>query len=137
MRNFFLFISFSLFVFNSSAQETKIRWVDNEGREFSISNINANFEYTILSGDKLEYEPSYSDNSGKINKIGNIVIKYEPSYSDNFGKINKVGNVLIKYEPSYSDNKGKIKSVGGLTIYYEPSYSNSTGKIKSISGSVN
>ena len=91
----------------------KISWSDNDGREFSIRSISASFTYSMIPGDEIEYEPSYSDNAGKIRKVGNVTITYEPSYSDNAGKIRKVGGMTITYEPSYSDNAGKIKSTTG------------------------
>ena len=44
----------------------KISWSDNDGREFSIRSISASFTYSMIPGDEIEYEPSYSDNAGKI-----------------------------------------------------------------------
>ena len=137
MKNLNLsFVVFSFF-FTLYSQETKICWQDYSGREFCLTNITARFSYTMISGDRMEYEPSYSDNSGKVKKIGNVRIEYEPSYSDNAGKIRKIGNVRIEYEPSYSDNAGKIRKIGGLRIQYEPNYSNAAGKIRRTYGSVN
>jgi len=128
-----LLLSFSLMSFG---QDMKIKWSDSDGREFSITCISAEFSYSMVAGDRIEYEPSYSDNAGKIRKVGSVRIEYEPSYSDNAGKIQKVGSVRIEYEPSYSDNAGKIRKVGGLTVEYEPSYSDNAGKIRSTRGSV-
>ncbi len=123
--------------FLSFSQQTRICWNDYDGREFCLTNVTATFSYSMISGDRIEYEPSYSDNSGKPRKIGNVRIEYEPSYSDNAGKIRKIGNVRIEYEPSYSDNAGKIRKIGGMRIEYEPSYSNAAGKIRRTSGNVN
>jgi hypothetical protein len=121
----------------SYGQDMKIKWSDFDGREFSISCFTGEFAYSMISGDKIEYEPSYSNNAGKVRKIGSVLIEYEPAYSNNAGKVKKVGSILIEYEPSYSNNAGKIKKVGGLTVEYEPSYSNNAGKIKSTRGNVN
>ena len=130
-------ILFMISSFITYSQCMKISWSDNNGREFSIRSVSASFTYSMIPGDEIEYEPSYSDNAGKIRKVGNVTIIYEPSYSDNAGKIRKVGNVTIIYEPSYSNNAGKIRKVGGMTITYEPSYSDNAGKIKSTTGSIN
>ena len=92
-----LLILFSLMSFG---QDMKIKWSDSDGREFSITCILAEFSYSMVAGDRIEYEPSYSDNSGKVQKVGPVRIEYEPSYSDNAGKIRKVGSVRIEYEPS-------------------------------------
>ena len=119
------------------SQQTKICWDDYSGREFCLTNVTASFSYSMISGDRLEYEPSYSDNSGKLRKIGNVRLEYEPSYSDNSGKLRKIGNVRIEYEPSYSDNPGKIRKIGGMRIEYEPSYSSAAGQIRRTSGNVN
>ena len=99
--------------FISFSQDMKIKWEDSSGREFSISTISNYFNYSMISGDKIEYEPSYSDNAGEIRSVGSVKIIYEPSYSDNAGKIRSVGGLKIVYEPSYSDNAGKIRSTNG------------------------
>ena len=78
---------FLLISFISNSQDMKIKWLDNSGREFSISTISNSFTYSMISGDRIEYEPSYSDNSGKIKSVGGLRIEYEPSYSSNSGKI--------------------------------------------------
>ena len=117
------------------AQEMKICW-DDGPREFCITNERAAFSYSMAPRDRIEYEPSYSDNAGQVRSIGPIRVEYEPSYSDNAGKVRKVGSVSIKYEPSYSDNAGKVRSVGGLRVEYEPSYSNNAGKIRRTTGRV-
>ena len=95
------------------SQQTKICWDDYSGREFCLTNVTASFSYSMISGDRLEYEPSYSDNSGKLRKIGNVRIEYEPSYSDNPGKIRKIGGMRIEYEPSYSSAAGQIRRTSG------------------------
>ena len=135
----FFFYTFFLFAIStvSYGQDMKVKWSDIDGREFSITCISGEFGYSMISGDRIEYEPSYSSNAGKVKKIGSALIEYEPSYSSNAGKIKKVGSVSIIYEPSYSSNAGKIKSVGGLTVEYEPSYSSNAGKIKLTRGNVN
>ena len=90
-----------------------IKWSDNDGREFSITCMSAEFSYSMTVGDEIIYEPSYSDNAGKIKQVGSVIILYEPSYSDNAGKIKQVGGLTIEYEPSYSDNAEKIRSTRG------------------------
>ena len=105
-----LLLSFSLMSFG---QDMKINWSDRDGREFSITCISGEFSYSMIAGDRIEYEPSYSDNAGDVRKVGSVSIEYEPSYSDNAGKIRKVGGLTVEYEPSYSDNAGKIRSTHG------------------------
>ena len=130
--SYFIFVTLIAF-----SQELEICWQDDYGRKFCLTNESARFSYTMISGDRIEYEPTYSDNSGKVRSIGVVKIDYEPAYSDNAGKIRRIGNVQILYEASYSDNAGKIRSIGGLRIEYEPSYSNNAGKIRSTQGNVN
>ena len=55
-----------LISFVSFSQDMKIKWQDYSGREFSISTISNSFTYSMNSGDRIEYEPSYSSNSRKI-----------------------------------------------------------------------
>jgi hypothetical protein len=129
----YLCVFFSL---QSYGQDMKIRWSDSDGREFSISCLSAEFSYFMIPGDRIEYEPDYSDNAGKIKKIGSVRIEYEPHYSNNAGKIKKIGSVRIEYEPPYSNNAGKIKKIGGLSIEYEPHYSDNAGKIRTTRGRV-
>lgn len=129
---------FLLFLINLTfGQDMRIKWFDSEGREFSITCISGEFGYSMISGDRIEYEPSFSINAGKVKKIGSVLIQYEPSFSPNAGKVKSVGSVSIIYEPSFSPNAGKIKSVGGLTVEYEPSFSPNAGKIKLTRGNVN
>lgn len=134
-----IYYSLFLLVFSlmTYGQDMKIKWSDNDGREFSITCISGEFSYSMISGDRIEYEPSYSSNAGKVRKVGSVLIQYEPSYSSNAGKVSKVGSVLIEYEPTYSSNAGKIRKVGGLTVEYEPSYSTNAGKVRSTRGNVN
>lgn len=137
MKKLIILITITLLSTITYCQDMKVKWNDADGREFSITCISGDFTYSMIPGDKIEYEPSYSSNAGKVRKVGTTVIEYEPSYSDNAGKIRKVGSVQIIYEPSYSENAGKVRKVGGLTITYEPSYSSNAGKIRSTSGKVN
>ena len=113
MKKSTFLILFMISSFITYSQDMKISLSDNDGREFSIRSVTASFSYSMIAGDEIEYEPSYSDNAGKIKKVGSVTIMYEPSYSDNAGKIKKVGGMTIMYEPSYSDNAGKIKSTRG------------------------
>ena len=110
-----IYYSLFLLVFSmiTYGQDMKVKWSDSDGREFSITCISGEFSYSMISGDKIEYEPSYSSNAGKVRKVGSVLIEYEPSYSSNAGKIRKVGGLTVEYEPSYSSNAGKIKSTRG------------------------
>ena len=87
MKKSTFLILFMISSFITYSQDMKISWSDNDGREFSIRSVTASFSYSMIAGDEIEYEPSYSDNAGKIKKVGSVTIMYEPSYSDNAGKI--------------------------------------------------
>ena len=91
----------------AASQEMKICWEDG-AREFCITNESATFTYTLVPGDRMEYEGQYSPNAGKVSSIGPVRIEYEGQYSYNAGKIQKVGGMRIEYEPQYSPNAGKI-----------------------------
>ena len=129
-----LVVLFSSIIYS---QDMKIKWEDYDGREFSIKCISGEFSYSMVAGDQIQYYPSYSNNAGKVQRIGNVNIEYYPSYSNNAGKVQRVGRVSIEYFPSYSNNAGNIKRVGNLTVEYFPSYSNNAGKVKGTRGSVN
>ena len=109
-----LFVTFSTIAYS---QGLKIKWEDNDGREFSIKAPNGEFSYGMIAGDNVSY-----NYSGKVSKVGSVYISY--NYS---GKVSKVGSVYISY--NYS---GKVSKVGGLYISY-----NYSGRISGTSGSVN
>jgi hypothetical protein len=118
------------------SQETLIKWEDKSGRKLEISAPGGIFSYSILSGDRLEYGSPYSDNPGKIIKVGDLRIEYGSKYSDNPGKIVKIGSVRVEYGGLYSDNPGKLIKVGGVRINYASKYSDFPGVITSIEGQV-
>ena len=113
---FLIFITAPLLCFS---QGMKINWEDYSGREFSINTHARNFEYSMISGDKLNYNGRYdSGPDGSIKSVGSVKIYYNGRYD--------------------SGPEGTIKSVGGLKIYYNGRYdSGPDGSIKSTSGSVN
>lgn len=124
----FLFVGFN----QTFAQSLKINWEDDYGREFSILAPSGDFTYSVLPGDRIEYE-QYGDLAGEIRKVGNVYITHE-MYGDLKGKITKVGSVRIEYQ-EYGELKGRVKKVGGLTVEYEE-YGVSKGKIKKTTGQV-
>jgi hypothetical protein len=127
------FLYFLFFISNiASGQSLKIKWSDNFGREFSIIAPSGEFNYSIISGDRIEYE-QYGDFAGQVVKIGNVKIEYE-RYGDLKGKVAKVGYVNMEYE-QYGANKGRLIKVGGLKIEYEE-YGPQAGKIRRTTGQV-
>ena len=131
----FWFIAFSMLGNAAASQEMKICWEDG-AREFCITNESATFTYTMVPGDRIEYESQYSTNAGKVRSIGPVRIEYESQYSTNAGKVRSIGPVRIEYESQYSANAGKIKKVGGMRIEYESQYSPNAGKIRRTIGQV-
>ena len=113
-----------LFLFS---QGMKITWEDLKGREFSLNTHTGIFQYSMIAGDKIDYNDKYDD-------------KYK---SGIVGKVKSVGNVKVVYYDKYDDKYksgivGYIKSVGGLKVYYNEKYDDGpTGSIKNSSGSVN
>jgi hypothetical protein len=136
MKSFLLCLSVSFFAFPLFSQETIIRWEDTKGRKLEISAPTGLFNYGMISGDRIEYGSQYSDNPGKIIKVGDLRIEYGSKYSDNPGKIIKIGEIRIEYGEKYSDNPGKLIRVGGLRVNYSSKYSDNPGLISSIEGSV-
>ena len=139
MKKVVLLFSLFLILINSNntfCQETKISWIDNKGREFSITAPSGNFSYTMLFGDSVEYGSRFSDGSGKEILIGDVYIEYGGTYSNSPGKIIKIGDIDIEYGSQYSNSPAKIIKVGGLNIEYGDKYSNAPGKIIHTSGRV-
>ena len=97
-------------------QDMKIKWEDNDGREFSIKAISGEFDYGMIPGDNVYY-----NSLGKVSSVGNVNIYY-----NSLGKVRSVGNVNIYY-----NSLGYIRSVGGMSIYY-----NSLGYVSSTTGRV-
>ena len=116
MKNllFFVVMAFTSLAFS---QDVKIKWEDNQGREFAITAPSGDFSYGMIQGDNISY-----DYSGKVSKVGNVYISYDYS-----GRVSKVGNVYIRY-----DYSGRVSKVGGLYVKYDYS-----GRISGTSGSVN
>lgn len=136
MVSIYLIIFFTFISSTSKSQETLIKWEDKKGRKFEITAPSGYFSYGIITGDRIEYGSKYSDNPGKVIKIGDVYIEYDGSFSDNPGKVIKVGEVRIEYGGKYSDNPGKLIKVGGLRINYSSKYSDIPGVIESIEGRV-
>ncbi len=130
--NFSFLICCFLFSNLIFGQSFKIKWTDNEGREFSLMAPTGEFSFIALPGDNLKYA-QYGEFAGQIIQIGNVYIDYE-RYGDSKGKINKIGNVLVIYG-KYGILKGKLIKVGGLSIEYEE-YGISAGKVKATKGQV-
>ena len=113
MKKIYYTLFLLVFSMISYGQDMKIKWSDVAGREFSITCISGEFNYSMIPGDRIEYEPSFSSNAGKVSKIGSVRIEYEPTFSSNAGKVSKVGSVRIEYEPTFSSNAGKIRATRG------------------------
>lgn len=97
-------------------QEVKIKWEDDQGREFAITAPSGSFSYGMLQGDNISYD--YSD---RVSKVGSVYISYDYS-----GRVSKVGSIYISY-----DYSGRVSKVGGLYVKYDYS-----GRISGTSGSV-
>ncbi|MAI85003.1 MAG: hypothetical protein CMM91_08750 [Rickettsiales bacterium] len=128
----FIFISLFCLKYNYAlSQDTKIKWEDRDGREFSIKTISGDFEYSMVGGDTIYYyhEHDHPHQRGKVRSVGRQNIYY-----DDLGRVKSVGGVNIYYyhEHELPHQRGKVRSVGGLKIYYD-----SSGKVKSLSGKVN
>ena len=109
-------ILFLILPFVGNGQDMKVKWDDDNGREFSIRVLSGGFEYSMIPGDRLSY--TYD---GNISMIGNVRVSY--TYD---GKVSRVGSVRISY--TYD---GKVSRVGGLSISY--TYD---GKVSRTSGRV-
>ena len=100
MKNLILFIlvTFSTLAYS---QGMKIKWEDNDGREFSIIAPSGDFSYGMLVGDNISY-----NYSGNVSKVGQVYISY--NYS---GNVSKVGGLYIKYDYSgrVSGTSGSVK----------------------------
>ena len=105
----------------SSAQDMKVKWEDDDGREFSIRVLTGRFEYSMVAGDDIEYELFGEQ---RVKKVGDTVIKY--NWLDE--KVEKVGDVEIKYNYLLKD---RVEKIGGLTINY-----NYNGRITGTRGQV-
>jgi hypothetical protein len=107
MKKLLLLLSVLLIGQFTFAQDMKVKWEDNDGREFSIRVLSGEFEYGMIPGDDI----SYDFMGEKVVQIGSVRIQY-----DFMGeKVVQIGSVRIQY-----DFMGeKITKVGGLTINYD------------------
>jgi len=88
-------------------QDMKVKWEDDDGREFSIKVFSREFSWGMAPGDDIKYD-LYGKN---VTKVGDVIIKY-----DLYGKsVTKVGDVIIKYD-LYGKN---VTKVGNLSISYD------------------
>jgi hypothetical protein len=116
MKNIILtsFILLSNFLFS---QEMKIKWQDNDGREFNIIAPTGELSYGMLSNDRISY-----DYNGRVSKIGSVYVSYDYN-----GRISKVGSVYISF-----DYNGRLSKVGGMYVKYDYQ-----GRVTGTSGEVN
>ena len=98
------------------AQDIKIKWEDDKGREFSITSPGGSFSYGMLPGDRISY-----DYDGQVIRVGDVTISYDID-----GRVDRVGDVTISY-----DIDGRVRRVGGMTLSY-----NINGQISRTSGQV-
>lgn len=111
-----LFIIFISTIATATGQGMKIKWEDQDGREFSITAPTGEFSYGMIAGDKIMY-----DYNEKVTKVGTVHINY-----DYGGRVIKVGTVHINY-----DYNGRVTKVGRLHVNYDYS-----GRITGTSGSI-
>jgi hypothetical protein len=50
----------------------KIKWQDQEGREFSITAPKGEFSYGMIAGDKINY-----DYQGRVSSVGRLNVFYD------------------------------------------------------------
>ena len=100
MKNILLLV---LLAFSTSAfsQSTKIKWEDDDGREFSITAPSGEFSYGMIAGDRVTY-----DYSGRVSKVGRVYITYDYS-----GRVSKVGRLYVSY-----DYQGRISRTSGSVL---------------------
>ncbi len=97
-------------------QDMKIKWEDNDGREFSVRALSGSFSYSMIPGDNLFYNVD-----GSVSRIGSVNIYYNVD-----GSVSRIGRVNIYYNVD-----GTVSRVGGLSIYY-----NVDGTISSTRGRI-
>ena len=71
MKNllFFIFLASTSIGFS---QDVKIKWEDNQGREFSITAPSGKFSFGMIAGDNISY-----DFSGDVSKVGGLTVNYD------------------------------------------------------------
>ena len=82
----------------STAQGTKIKWEDPDGREFSITAPKGEFSYGMIAGDDISY-----DYKGRVSWVGKVQISY-----DYQGRVSYVGRLSVNY-----DYQGRISGTSG------------------------
>ena len=97
MKNllFFIFLASTSIGFS---QDVKIKWEDNQGREFSITAPSGKFSFGMIAGDNISY-----DFSGDVSKVGSVNISYDFS-----GDVSKVGGLTVNY-----DFSGRVTGTSG------------------------
>ena len=86
MKTIYLILLLTL-PFVGLGQDMKVKWEDDDGREFSIKVVSGEFGYGMISGDRISY-----NYDGKVSKVGRVYISY--NYD---GKVSKVGGMRISY----------------------------------------
>ena len=114
---YILFFLTTILVSFSNAQNLKIQWQDESGRSFNIIAPTGELGYTLLPGDRIQYNLN-----GNPNRVGDVYISYNLN-----GQVNRVGNVYMTYGIT-----GRLMRVGNLYVSY-----NFNGQITGTTGSVN
>jgi hypothetical protein len=73
------------------------------GYEFQVSDDATPLIYSFKAGDSI-----VRNFSGKVTRIGNVIIQYDFS-----GRVNKIGNVVIR-----RNFGGHINQIGGMTLLF-------------------
>jgi len=79
-----LLLTIPFFVFG---QSMNISYEVRYGREFSINTHTGNFQYSMISGDKIDYNDKYDDRHksgivGYIKAVGGLKVYYNEKYDD-------------------------------------------------------
>lgn len=114
---YILYFLTTILVSFANAQNLKIQWQDESGRAFNIIAPTGELGYTLLPGDRIQYNMN-----GNPNKVGDVYISYNLN-----GQVNRVGNVYMTYGIT-----GRLMRVGNLYVSY-----NFNGQITGTTGSVN
>ena len=85
----------------------KVKWEDDDGRQFSIKVFSKEFSWSMVPGDDVKYDLTGRD----VIKVGDVNIRYDLPREN----VTKVGDVTIRYDIL----RQKVTQVGGLTIKYD------------------
>ena len=55
-------------------QDMKVKWEDDDGREFSIKVLSGEFGWSMVPGDMIHYDRYRPD---RVTRIGNLLIHYD------------------------------------------------------------